>query len=107
VLVRGAALATAMVGSGVVARVHVARAQQRKQTKTETAYQDHPNGQQHCGVCADFIPPAGCQIVEGEISPNGWCRNFTPRPDSLRTRSHEATLPLAGRSVQWWAEVRK
>lgn len=47
-----------------------------KQTKAEAQYQDHPNGQQHCGVCANFIPPADCRVIQGPVSPDGWCRNF-------------------------------
>lgn len=39
-------------------------------------YQYQPNGAQHCGVCAHFRPPGSCEIVEGPISPDGWCRYF-------------------------------
>jgi hypothetical protein len=48
----------------------------QKQTKQQAAYQDHPNGPQSCGICAHFIAPNKCEIVEGAISPTGWCRNF-------------------------------
>ena len=78
-LLRSTAIAAGMVGTAALPGADAARAQPPKQTKTEAAYQDQPNGQQRCGICAHFMPPAGCEIVEGTISPNGWCRNFKPR----------------------------
>ena len=51
----------------------------RKQTKEEADYQDMPNGDAHCSLCANFVPPDGCRIIEGPVSPDGWCRNFKPR----------------------------
>jgi hypothetical protein len=33
-----------------------------KQTKEE--YRDHPNGQQHCGLCANFIPLNDCPVIQ-------------------------------------------
>jgi hypothetical protein len=27
-----------------------------------------------------FMPPAGCKIVDGAISPDGWCNFFAQRP---------------------------
>ena len=50
-----------------------------KQSKQEARYQDYPNGDQHCGVCANFIPPDGCRVIKGPVSVNGWCRNFRAR----------------------------
>ncbi len=37
----------------------------------------------HCGICANFIAPASCHIVEGGISPNGYCRVFSPQDIDL------------------------
>lgn len=56
--------------------------QQVAQTKIAKAmlqYQDHPNGGNHCGICAQFEPPDQCKIVQGPISPNGWCAAFAPK----------------------------
>src|SRR5205814_1848550 len=47
-----------------------------KQTKAQAAYQDQPNGEQRCGVCANFLPPNDCRVIQGPVMPNGWCRNF-------------------------------
>jgi hypothetical protein len=36
-------------------------------------YQDKPNGTSECDNCQHFQPPKSCAIVEGDISPKGWC----------------------------------
>jgi hypothetical protein len=48
-------------------------------SKAEAQYRDAPNGEQRCGGCVHFIGPNSCSIVEGPISPNGWCRFFRAR----------------------------
>ena len=55
---------------------------QEKLSKTEAKYQDHPNGQQRCGICLQFRPPGICQIVAGSISPTGWCQFFAARENA-------------------------
>lgn len=52
---------------------------QPKLAKAEARYQEHPNGQQHCAVCAFYVAPVACQVVRGEVSPNGWCDRFQPK----------------------------
>jgi hypothetical protein len=47
-----------------------------KAAKAEVHYQDQPNGQQHCEMCAYYVPPVACRVVRGEVSPNGWCNQF-------------------------------
>lgn len=42
-------------------------------------YQDQPNGQHKCGICAHFAAPNSCQVVDGQISPDGWCKLFAPK----------------------------
>jgi High potential iron-sulfur protein len=46
---------------------------QSKTAKKTAKYQDHPNNGQSCSQCNFFRPPKSCQLVEGDISPNGWC----------------------------------
>jgi len=26
------------------------------------------------------VPPAACKVVEGKISPKGWCAVYAPKP---------------------------
>jgi hypothetical protein len=51
-------------------------AAQAKIAKVVANYQDHPHGQQRCEACAYYLPPVACQLVRGEVSPNGWCSQF-------------------------------
>jgi hypothetical protein len=37
-------------------------------------YQDTPKGDQECGNCSLFQEPNSCTLVDGEISPKGWCK---------------------------------
>ncbi len=49
-----------------------------KISQAAVAYQDHPEGDKHCAKCMQFLPPAGCKMVAGPISPQGFCRIFAP-----------------------------
>jgi hypothetical protein len=52
---------------------------QGKVAKAAMKYQDHPNGEQKCSNCVQFVPPDACKIVEGKISPNGYCIAWTKK----------------------------
>jgi hypothetical protein len=42
--------------------------------KKQFHYQDKPGpGGKKCGGCRFFKAPNACSIVQGTISPNGWC----------------------------------
>ena len=47
-----------------------------KMTKQQAEYQDTPNGIYSCGLCTLFDKPKSCKVVEGDVSPNGWCKLF-------------------------------
>ena len=53
-----------------------ARGQLRNVPKDVARYQDRPNRGQRCGRCMHFLAPDNCEIVTGQISPQGWCRCF-------------------------------
>lgn len=45
-----------------------------KVKKEAVQYQKQPKGDQRCGLCLHFQPESNsCKLVEGQISPNGWC----------------------------------
>lgn len=49
-----------------------------KMSKEGAQYQTEPLGEQKCANCANFIAESKtCKVVEGEISPNGWCILWT------------------------------
>jgi hypothetical protein len=53
------------------------RAQQpAKMSKAQAEYQDSPKGIQSCATCSLFEEPDQCRIVDGKVSPNGWCKAY-------------------------------
>ena len=87
VISRRVMLRTLMAFSGVAAGTfllgHSARAQ--KASREAMQYQEQPMNGQKCSGCSLFIPgestssKGACQVVEGDISPQGWCVSFTPK----------------------------
>jgi hypothetical protein len=45
-------------------------------TRQQANYQDSPNGIYSCAVCTLFEAPKTCKVVEGDVSPDGWCKAF-------------------------------
>ncbi len=73
-------LKSAAVVMGVVfVSTFAGKAHAAKSTKAAMKYQDTPKGDQQCSNCSLFIfgktPEAvgTCQVVEGSISPKGYC----------------------------------
>ena len=66
----------ALVAATCAARGSLA---QTKASKKAMQYQDAPKNGQQCDTCMQWIPPpsagapGGCKVVEGPISPKGWC----------------------------------
>ena len=71
VLATGAGVAAGLMGS---AR---AEAQTGKVSQSAAAYQNGPNNGQSCAGCTHFRAPSSCELVDGAISPQGWCKFFT------------------------------
>jgi len=55
-----------------------------KISQNAVAYQDHPEGDKRCDKCIQFQPPNACKMVDGSISPNGYCRLFALNRQSAR-----------------------
>jgi hypothetical protein len=72
---RRSVLGAALSGSAVVLCISRAMAQQ-KMPQAEAAYQDRPKNGLTCAACTFFRPPRSCEAVQGDISPNGWCKFF-------------------------------
>jgi hypothetical protein len=73
VMITGTAVAVGAAATG--AAVTRASAQQ-KISQANAKYQEHPNGNQECDGCVQFVAPSSCKIVEGTINPKGWCQFF-------------------------------
>jgi hypothetical protein len=70
----------AVLAGAASAAAAPARAQQ-KLSQHDAQYQDTPKDHHACGVCTLFQPPQGCKVVEGPISPHGWCQLFEESPE--------------------------
>lgn len=77
-LLRGALLlATGTLAAGVI---QVKPAYAQKTSKESAKYQDSPNNGAKCGDCQFFQAPSSCTVVDGAISPNGWCMIYSKKP---------------------------
>jgi hypothetical protein len=47
-----------------------------KMSKQQADYQDSPKGIAMCATCSLFDEPHACKVVDGDISPNGWCKAY-------------------------------
>jgi hypothetical protein len=68
----------AMTGAGVLAAGAGAADAKEKVSKVAASYQTRPNNGQRCGGCVHFFF-GSCEIVEGSISSQGWCKFFKAR----------------------------
>jgi High potential iron-sulfur protein len=56
-----------------------------KASQSSMHYQSTPNDGKHCSLCQFFIPGQDatsngtCQVVDGSISPNGYCVAFSAK----------------------------
>ncbi len=72
ILVRGVACAAG--AAALLGHATHAQAAKMPQSSPAVAYQDTPKGTQQCDGCILFQAPGSCQMVDGTISPSGWCK---------------------------------
>ena len=70
------------LGAAIAAAMVTRAAAQQKLSQADAKYQTTPKGDQRCDGCANFQPANACRFVDGDISPNGWCQLFGPKPKS-------------------------
>ena len=75
-VVVGTALA---LGAAAAATVVPPAEAQEKMSQADAKYQGTPKGDQRCDGCMLVEPPKACKVVEGEISPSGWCHLFVKK----------------------------
>ena len=76
---RGAATIAGAAGAASIIPIRVANAQSGKADKKSMQYQDQPKNGQECDQCVYFQAPNKCGIVDGDISPKGWCLAFNKK----------------------------
>jgi len=50
----------------------------RKRTREEVKYQNEPYLGRTCARCVFYQGHGVCVILEGAVSPNGWCTQWAP-----------------------------
>jgi hypothetical protein len=56
-------------------------------SKAKAGYQAHPGDEHRCSGCCMFVPggkgkeSGTCTMIEGPISPHGWCKYWTGGPN--------------------------
>jgi hypothetical protein len=75
-LLSGTALALSVAATATVASRAAA---QEKMSQADAKYQGTPKGDQRCDGCMLFEPPSACKVVQGGISPSGWCQLFVKK----------------------------
>jgi hypothetical protein len=50
-----------------------------KVPQQQADYKATPRGPARCDKCVQFLPPAACKLVAGQISPAGSCDFFAPK----------------------------
>lgn len=85
-VLKGIAITAGVVAVGAVTGVnpigaaHAAGKCPGTTPKAALQYRPHPNGKDHCAVCANFIAPHCCKVVAGSVVPDGYCLAFIPKP---------------------------
>ena len=62
--------AGALLGAGFAA---LPAAAATKMSQKAARYQATPKGAQRCDGCNQFESPSACKVVDGDVSPAGWC----------------------------------
>ena len=56
------------------------REAQAKLAQAAVKYQATPKDGHQCDGCAQFVAPNSCKLVDGDISPTGWCLLWVKKP---------------------------
>lgn len=80
-------LAAAPIAIGALAALRAEAEAAPTTDQAAAGYVTHPNGGHQCSGCSLYIPAktnpmkanGTCKVVKGSISPNGWCKFFTPK----------------------------
>lgn len=65
-----------LAAGGASVRPWRTAAETDKMSKQQADYQDSPKGIAMCATCTLFVAPHACKVVDGAVSPNGWCKVY-------------------------------
>ena len=66
-------------GAAVAGGILVATSATAKISQKGVSYQATPKGAARCDKCKFWKPPAACTLVDGVISPAGWCTLYATK----------------------------
>ena len=66
-------------GVAILGTTVTANRAEAKPTQKLVGYQDTPKGEQRCDNCSQFQAPSSCKVVEGDVSPAGWCKVYVKK----------------------------
>ncbi len=66
-------------GTAIVAGGLTAQRAEAKMTEQAAAYVDVSKTDQQCSNCSLFIEPSSCRLVDGKISPKGYCKFYVKK----------------------------
>jgi hypothetical protein len=75
-ITRRAILSLALAMVGRPSKADQPTANPNKMSQAVAEYQPTPKGMFSCAVCTFFIKPKACKVVDGDVSPAGWCKLF-------------------------------
>lgn len=70
--------AAATIG-GLAVLISTGMPAEAKMTQQAAKYQATPKNGQSCVTCALFNAPASCTLIDGVISPAGWCNFYSKK----------------------------
>ena len=83
-------LALATAAAGVIAKPSAAaESKAKKYTKERVGYRDEPYEGRTCSKCVLYAGEGECAIVEGKVSPTGWCVQWTPATVGGAAATHQ------------------
>ena len=68
-----------IAAAGGIAVLGIASPALAKMTQQTVGYQANPNNGLKCSDCTLFRAPSSCIMVDGTISPDGWCKLFAKK----------------------------
>ena len=50
----------------------------KKRPRESVGYRDFPYEKRTCAKCMLYVGDGECVIIDGKVSPEGWCNQWTP-----------------------------
>lgn len=78
-LLGGAAVFAGAAGALLISVTSGPAAAATKMSQKAAGYRNKPMGKTECDNCGVWQAPASCKLVEGPLSPSGWCNLYNAK----------------------------